>query len=84
MKGPRLCRSSGALKPHRLAEHPGDLPGPLLVHGGIEPTRFEALALHPDGLHRHSDLYLERLEDFKQAEGPAVCAGPRPWRSPAD
>ena len=70
VKGPRLRRSSGALRPHRLAERPGDLPGPLFVHGGIAPTRFEALAFHPDGLQRHTDLNLERLEDLKQAGAP--------------
>ena len=69
-KGRRLRLSSGALKPHRLSERPGDFPGPLFVHGGIAPTRLDALVFHPDGLQRHDNLDLERLEDLKQGEDP--------------
>ena len=70
IKGSRLRRSSGALKPHRLSERPGDLPGPLFVHGGIAPTRLEALIFHPDGLQRRANLNLEQLEDLKQGGAP--------------
>ena len=69
-KGRRLRLSSGALKPHRLSERPGDFPGPLFVHGGIAPTRLDALVFHPDSLQRHDNLDLERLEDLKQGENP--------------
>ncbi|MAK15746.1 MAG: magnesium transporter, partial [Cyanobium sp. MED195] len=70
VKDRRFRRSSGALKPHRLSERPGDLPGPLFVHGGIAPTRIEALVFHPDGLQRRANLNLERLEDLKQGGAP--------------
>ena len=70
IKGRRLRRSSGALRPHRLSERPGDLPSPLFVHGGIAPTRLEAIVFQTDGLRRHQDLSLEELEELKQAGDP--------------
>lgn len=70
IKGRRLRRSSGALRPHRLSERPGDLPSPLFVHGGIAPTRLEAIVFQPDGLRRHQDISLEDLKELKQAEAP--------------
>lgn len=70
IKGRRLRRSSGALRPHRLSERPGDLPSPLFVHGGIAPTRLEAIVFQTDGLRRHKDLNLEELKELKQAGAP--------------
>ena len=56
--------------PHRLSERPGDVPSPLFVHGGIAPTRLEAIVFQPDGLKRYQDLNLEELEELKQAGAP--------------
>ena len=57
-------RSSDAVKPRRLSERPGDLPGPLFVHGGLAPTALSALLFSPDGVSTHLDLNPEQLQDL--------------------
>jgi len=63
-------RSSDAVKPRRLSERPGDLPGPLFVHGGLAPTALSALLFSPDGVSTHLDLHLEHLQDLLQRGDP--------------
>ncbi|QNJ12811.1 magnesium transporter [Synechococcus sp. A18-46.1] len=62
----QVRRSSNAVKPRRLSERPGDLPGPLFVHGGLAPTGLSALLFRPDGVSTHLDLTLEQLQDLLQ------------------
>ena len=66
----QVRRSSDAVKPRRLSERPGDLPGPLFVHGGIAPTGLSALLFRPDGVSTHLDLTLEQLQDLLQQGEP--------------
>ena len=66
----QVRRSSNAVKPRRLSERPGDLPGPLFVHGGLAPTGLSALLFRPDGVSTHLDLTLEQLQDLLQQGEP--------------
>ena len=66
----QVRRSSDAVKPRRLSERPGDLPGPLFVHGGLAPTGLSALLFRPDGVSTHLDLTLEQLQDLLQQGEP--------------
>ena len=60
----QVRRSSNAVKPRRLSERPGDLPGPLFVHGGLAPTGLSALCLEAEGVSTHLALTLEQLQDL--------------------
>ena len=62
----QVRRSSDAVKPRRLSERPGDLPGPLFVHGGLAPTALSALLFSPDGVSTHLDLNPGQLQDLLQ------------------
>ena len=66
----QVRRSSNAVKPRRLSERQGDLPGPLFVHGGLAPTGLSALLFRPDGVSTHLDLTLEQLQDLLQQGEP--------------
>ena len=66
----QVRRCSNAVKPRRLSERPGDLPGPLFVHGGLAPTGLSALLFRPDGVSTHLDLTLEQLQDLLQQGEP--------------
>ena len=66
----QVRRSSDAVKPRRLSERPGDLPGPLFVHGGLAPTAWSALLFSPDGVSTHLDLNPEHLQDLLQRGDP--------------
>jgi magnesium transporter len=66
----QVRRSSNAVKPRRLSERPGDLPGPLFVHGGLAPTGLSALLFRPDGVSIHLDLTLEQLQNLLNREVP--------------
>ena len=66
----QVRRSSNAVKPRRLSERPGDLPGPLFVHGGLAPTGLSALLFRPDGVSTHLDLTLEQLQNLLQRGAP--------------
>ena len=66
----QVRRSSNAVKPRRVSERPGDLPGPLFVHGGLAPTGLSALLFRPDGVSTHLDLTLEQLQDLLQQGEP--------------
>ena len=66
----QVRRSSDAVKPRRLSERPGDLPGPLFVHGGLAPTALSALLFSPDGVSTHLDLNPEQLQDLLQRGDP--------------
>ena len=66
----QVRRSSNAVKPRRLSERPGDLPGPLFVHGGLAPTGLSALLFRPDGVSIHLDLMLEQLQNLLNREVP--------------
>ena len=64
LDGRQLRRSGDVLKPRRLSERPGDLPGPLFIHGGIAPTLLSALAFHPEGVQRHRDIHPQQLSEL--------------------
>lgn len=66
----QVRRSSDAVKPRRLSERPGDLPGPLFVHGGLGPTALSALLFSPDGVSTHLDLNPEQLQNLLQRGDP--------------
>ena len=66
----QVRRSSNAVKPRRLSERPGDLPGPLFVHGGLAPTGLSALLFRADGVTTHLQLTLEQLQDLLQRGEP--------------
>ena len=62
--GRQLRRSGDVLKPRRLSDRPGDLPGPLYVHGGVAPTMLSVLAFHPEGVQRYRDIKLQQLAEL--------------------
>ena len=66
----QVRRSSNAVKPRRLSERPGDLPGPLFVHGGLAPTGLSALLFRADGVTTHLQLTPEQLQDLLQRGEP--------------
>ena len=66
----QVRRSSNAVKPRRLSERPGDLPGPLFVHGGLAPTGLSALLFKADGVTTHLQLTPEQLQDLLQQGEP--------------
>ena len=66
----QVRRSSYAVKPRRLSERPGDLPGPLFVHGGLAPTGLSALLFAAEGVSTHLELSLEQLQDLLQRDQP--------------
>ena len=66
----QVRRSSNAVKPRRLSERPGDLPGPLFVHGGLAPTGLSALCFEVEGVSTHLALTLEQLQDLLQRGEP--------------
>jgi magnesium transporter len=66
----QVRRSSNAVKPRRLSERPGDLPGPLFVHGGLAPTGLSALLFRADGVSTHLQLTPEQLQDLLQQGEP--------------
>ena len=66
----QVRRSSYAVKPRRLSERPGDLPGPLFVHGGQAPTGLSALLFAAEGVSTHLELSLEQLQDLLQRDQP--------------
>ena len=66
----QVRRSSYAVKPRRLSERPGDLPGPLFVHGGLAPTGLSALLFAAEGVSTHLELSLEQLQDLLQRDEP--------------
>ena len=66
----QVRRSSYAVKPRRLSERPGDLPGPLFVHGGLAPTGLSALLFSAEGVSTHLELSLEQLQDLLQRDQP--------------
>ena len=66
----QVRRSSNAVKPRRLSERPGDLPGPLFVHGGLAPTGLSALCFEVEGVSTHLALTLEQLNDLLQQGEP--------------
>ena len=66
----QVRRSSNAVKPRRLSERPGDLPGPLFVHGGLAPTGLSALLFRADGVTTHLQLTPEQLQDLLQQGEP--------------
>ena len=64
LDGRQLRRSGDVLKPRRLSDRPGDLPGPLYVHGGVAPTMLSVLAFHPEGVQRYRDIKLQQLVEL--------------------
>ena len=66
----QVRRSSYAVKPRRLSERPGDLPGPLFVHGGLAPTGLSALLFAAEGVSTHLELSLEQLQDLLERDQP--------------
>ena len=66
----QVRRSSDAVKPRRLSERPGDLPGPLFVHGGLAPTALSVLRFGLDGVDTHQELTHERLQALLQLGEP--------------
>ena len=66
----QVRRSSYAVKPRRLSERPGDLPGPLFVYGGLAPTGLSALLFAAEGVSTHLELSLEQLQDLLQRDQP--------------
>ena len=66
----QVRRSSYAVKPRRLSERPGDLPGPLFVHGGLAPTGLSALLFAAEGVSTHLELSLEQLQDLLHRDEP--------------
>ena len=61
LHGRQVRRSSDAVSPRRLSERPGDLPGPLFVHGGIAPTVLSALRFDPEAVSTHQHLTPDQL-----------------------
>ena len=61
LHGRQVRRSSDAVRPRRLSERPGDLPGPLFVHGGIAPTVLSALRFDPEAVSTHQHLTPDQL-----------------------
>lgn len=51
----------GSLVSRRLQERPGELPGPLFVHGGQPPTSLSALVFSPEGA---QEQRLDGLDDL--------------------
>jgi len=66
----QVRRSSNAVKPRRLSERLGDLPGPLFVHGGLAPTGLSALCFEAEGVSTHLALNIEQLQDLLQRGEP--------------
>ena len=66
----QVRRSSDAVKPRRLTERPGDLPGPLFVHGGLAPTAVSVLRFGLDGVGTHQELTHEQLQTLLQLGEP--------------
>lgn len=50
LNGRQLPLGSASLRSRRLSSRPGDLPGPLYVHGGVAPTTVSAVVFRPEGL----------------------------------
>ena len=66
----QVRRSSDAVKPRRLSERPGNLPGPLFVHGGLAPTTVSVLRFGLHGVATHQELTHEQLQALLQLGEP--------------
>jgi magnesium transporter len=70
LDGRYLRLSSGVLKSRCLAERPGELPGPLYVHGGVAPTSLSLLVFRPTGVEHIQEASSADLERLMQEGAP--------------
>ena len=70
LNGRQLPLGSASLRSRRLSSRPGDLPGPLYVHGGVAPTTVSAVVFRPEGLEHRHDLDRTALELLLQENQP--------------
>lgn len=61
-----LRLTPGALNSQKLEQRPGGFPKGLFLHGGLAPTRIDALLFEQGKVHHHPQVKMEELHDLRK------------------